>query len=336
MKALLFFSAFLIVSSVHANVTIQWSSVGFAGNPNDSTGFGSVAYDYVIGTYEVTNAQYTSFLNAVDPTGTNSLSLYNGNMGSTARGGISFISGNVDGLKYQVRENMGNKPVNWVNWFDAARFSNWLQNGQGAGNTEFGSYALDGAMSGITFTRAAGTIGLPTENEWYKAAYYEPGGDTDGYWLNPTRSNVSSVVLGTANAVGDISNPGANVINWGLGADWNGQNGNLTTVGSAGPQSASFFGTYDQGGNVYEFNDTTSTLLGGSRGLRGGSYLTTSPQDHRSTFRNVFTAFAEADNVGFRLALESVPEPSRAMLVAIGLLAMLKRRHRHSCVSGDS
>ncbi|MBE7498372.1 MAG: SUMF1/EgtB/PvdO family nonheme iron enzyme [Verrucomicrobiaceae bacterium] len=328
----LFFLPLLIVAlavSARATVVIQWSAVGNAGNANDSTGYGAVDYDYMIGTYEVTNAQYAAFLNAVDPGGTNTLSLYNGNMGSTARGGISFISGNAAGSKYQVKANMDNKPVNWVSWFDAARFSNWMQNGQGSGNTESGSYTLSGAMSGIGFSRATGTIGLPTENEWYKAAYHEPGGDVDNYWLNPTRSNTFTAVLAAANAVGDISNPGVDVINWGLGADWNSQNGNVTTVGSAGALAASYYGTFDQGGNVYELNDATSTTLGGSRGMRGGSYLTTSPADHRATLRYFFTSYAEADNVGFRLAWAGVvPEPSRTALAALGILLVMKRRRR--------
>lgn len=52
--------------------------------------------------------------------------------------------------------------------------------------------------------------------------------------------------------MGDISNPGANVANYGNGADWNGLVGNVTTVGSAGPLSYSFYGTADQAGNVFE------------------------------------------------------------------------------------
>lgn len=324
---LLLTSLLLAAGPLHATVSIQWSSVGNPGNTADSTGFGSVAYSYQIGTYEVTNAQYAEFLNAVDPGGTNTYSLYNGNMANNSnRGGITFVSGAANGSKYQLRPNMGNKPVNWVSWFDAARFSNWLQNGQGSGDTETGSYALNGAMSGISFSRATGTIGLPTENEWYKAAYHAPGGDVDGYWLNPTQSNTFTLALAAANAIGDISNPGANVVNYGLGADWSSLNGNVTTVGSAG--TASYYGTYDQGGNVYELNDATSLTLGGSRGMRGGSYLTTTP-DHRSSIRFFYTSYAEADNVGFRLAwLGAVPEPSRALLTMLGLGGLMLRRRR--------
>ncbi len=139
--------------------------------------------------------------------------------------------------------------MNYVSFFDAMRFTNWLENGQptGGSGTESGVYTIG---NGLNETRAPGaTFFIPSEDEWYKAAYHQPaaqGGDADDYWLYPTASN-SVPTIATANALGDISNPGANVANYNLGADWNGQNGNVTTVGSAGPLSASFYGTFDQG-----------------------------------------------------------------------------------------
>ena len=56
--------ALLAASSVSA-VSIDWVTVGDPGNTSDTTGFGSVGYSYQISKYEVTNAQYTEFLNAV-------------------------------------------------------------------------------------------------------------------------------------------------------------------------------------------------------------------------------------------------------------------------------
>ena len=108
----------------------------------DATGYGSVAYDYRIGTTEVTNAQYVDFLNAVaatDPYG-----LYNTSMGSDTRGGITRSgSGTIpDPYIYSVKADAvgqgpggsdyayADKPVVYVSWGDAARFSNWLNNGQ--------------------------------------------------------------------------------------------------------------------------------------------------------------------------------------------------------------
>ena len=123
--------------AAHA-VTIDWVTVGDPGNAADTTTYGAVADAFQIMKFEFTNAQYTDFLNAVDPSGTNPNGVYNTNMGSNARGGISFTTGVASGSKYAVKTNMGDKPVNYVSWFDAARVANWLQNGQGSGSTETG------------------------------------------------------------------------------------------------------------------------------------------------------------------------------------------------------
>ena len=48
--------------------------------------------------------------------------------------------------------------------------------------------------------------------------------------------------------------------------------GNFTTVGSAGPLSASYWGTFDQSGNVAEHNDTPTQFGQDTRVIRGGHY----------------------------------------------------------------
>jgi len=308
-----------------AAVTIDWATVGNAGNAADTTGFGAVSYEYRIGKTEVTNAQYAEFLNAVAATDTNNL--YNTNMGTDARGGITR-SGSSGSFTYSAKTNMGNKPVNYVSWYDAARFSNWLTNGQpsGGGGTETGVYTLTGPTTITNITRDLNNpnqVFIPTEDEWYKAAYHQPasqGGDSDDYWLYPTASN-SAPTIATATSTGDISNPGANVANYNFGADWNSQNGNVTTVGSAGASSESFYGTSDQGGNVWEWNET---LIGSSRGLRGGSW------DGfeiilRSSLRDSVSPTFESSVIGFRVA-SPVPEPASVALIALGAPLILRRR----------
>ena len=312
-----------------AVLTMDYVSVGHAGNAADSTGYGAVTYAYQIGKYEVTNDQYGEFLNAVDPGGANANGVYNISMGSDLRGGITYTAGAANGAKYTIRTSMGDKPVIYVSWYDAARFTNWLGNGQGAGSTETGAYTLS-AITGIITKNVGATVYLPSENEWYKAAYYDPTtgptGPGDNYWLYATQSD-SAPTVGTANSTGVISNPGANVANYDSGADWNGQDGNVTTVGSVVVGSAvvgNYFGTTDQAGNVREWNDA---VIGSSRGLRGGSWIFNS-SILAASFRNDDTPSNESIDVGFRVASVPVPEPSTFLVSMLLVSAFLTRRRR--------
>ncbi len=300
-------------SFVQAAVTIDWVSVGNAGNVVDnSTGFGAVGYNYRLARTETNLNDYAEFLNAVATT-TDTHGLYNTSMGSVAS--IAGITRTVvgGGFSYAVTGS-GLRPVTYVSWNDAARFVNWMSNGQGAGDTETGTYD----MSLATPTAAPGaSIYLPTEDEWYKAAYYDPsigaGDDGDNYWLYPTQSNVAP-----GNDVGGGSNL-ANFFDGGftLGGP------NLLTDGGAFTGSGSFYGTFDQGGNVREWND--AVISGSSRGLRGGSWFD-NDSFLRSLLRDGNAPSLESNLVGFRLA--SVPEPTSGVLVMLGCVGMLARRRR--------
>lgn len=315
------------VAGAQATVTIDWVTVGDPGNAADQNysgqgAFGSVAYTYQIAKYEVTNAQYAEFLNAADANGTNPNNIYPSSGGVTVQRGITFNSSGATGSKYTVNSNMEDKPVNYVMIGNAMRFANWLQNGQGSASTESGAYDMAQFSNTLVHSGNA-TVWIPTEDEWYKAAYYQPaaaGGPSDSYWFYPTRSDTAPTVA-TATSTGVISNPGANVANYLLGAVWNGAGGNLTTVGSAGPLSASYYGTYDQGGNVYEF--TEGIISGNYRALRGGSF-DGNENDLQSAVR---WDAGGGVSVGFRLA-SAVPEPSRAVFVLGGLGVLLLRRRR--------
>lgn len=297
---------------------MEFVNVLDAGNAEDPLnsgsvpGIGAVGYAYRIGKYEVTNAQYAAFLNAVAATDSNNL--YNTNMGSAARGGITR-SGASGNYAYAVKPAMGDKPVNYVSWYDAVRFCNWLHNGQPTGSqdnttTEDGAYTLKGATSiGVGTDPTHGANGrntgarfwLPGENEWYKAAYHQPagqGGDADSYWAYPTANNAAPTVVATADATGNINNDAVNIANYERGADWNGQNGNVTTVGSGGPGSASYYGAFDMGGNVWEWNEQ---IIGGDRGLRGGAWNIFALL-LQSSFRNFGTPTVVFNNSGFRVA----------------------------------
>ncbi|MEN8791714.1 MAG: SUMF1/EgtB/PvdO family nonheme iron enzyme [Lentimonas sp.] len=307
-----------LASSATAQIAINTSYVGDIGNTADTTGYGAVSYGYHVGTYEVTNSQYASFLNAkanTDPHG-----LYNVNMGSNTSGGISR-SGTSGDYIYSTRENMGDKPVNFLSFWDMTRMANWLTNGQGSGSTETGVYNLttDG-ISNNTIMRDAtawnnGGVAVASEDEWYKAAYYDGSGS---YFAYATQSDTEPTAA-TANAIGDISNPGTNVANHSKGAVWNGQSGNVTTVGSAGAESASHYGTFDQNGNIWELNDTI--FNSSTRVMRGGLYNNNFSTLMDSSSRSNFLPATEYNFAGFRISsLAPIPEPSTYTAI-LGILA---------------
>ena len=125
-----------VVNTADVPVPFEWKPVGNAGNPSDNTGFGSVGYNYRIAKYPVTNGQWVEFLNTVaatDPHG-----LYSEEMDNTPRGGITR-SGSSGSYRYAPVEFMANKPVFYVNFYDALRYINWLHNGRGNGSTETGA-----------------------------------------------------------------------------------------------------------------------------------------------------------------------------------------------------
>jgi MYXO-CTERM domain-containing protein len=295
----------LAVSTASASITIPTVTIGNPGNaPDPLTGgvFGSVAYTYNIGQTEVTNAQYAAFLNAraaSDP-----FALYNTNMAGTF-GGITR-SGSDGSYSYSTVSGRENNPVNFVSFWDATRFANWLHNGQGSGDTETGAYTLtpDG-ISANTITRNAGwQWAVTSEDEWYKAAFHQPasaGGDSDDYWLYPTSSNSRPVAGVTANF--------GNVI------------GNTTPVGT---YAANFYGTFDMGGNVWEMNDT---IIGERRGLRGGMFTANlNGFNLRSENRSNLVPTTESETRGFRVV--QVPTPGAAAVLGLGGLLAARRRRR--------
>jgi formylglycine-generating enzyme required for sulfatase activity len=235
----------------------------------------------------------------------------------------------------------GNRPVTYVSWYDAARFSNWLSNGQPTGlqtvgTTESGSYTLTG-NTGLISYNGTGLYRLPSESEWYKAAYYQPaaaGGDADGYWLYPTGSN--AIPNSRNGSVSDANSgnfyrsvaPAADGVNDGYAVSGSTSfpGGNALTPVGAYTASDSYYGTFDQGGNVFEWNDAINSS---SRGRRGGSW-NGNESTLRSSYRYGLDPAIENNDVGFRIA--TVPEPtvSVSLILAGGLL--LARRKRPSAL----
>ena len=179
-------------------------SVGDINNTADSTGYGSVTYTYKISKYPVTICEYAAFLNAIATTDT--YGLYDGSMANSRCGLLR--SGSSGSYVYTIKTNYENKPILWTSWFDAARYCNWLHNGKPSGSqnsstTEDGSYTLNGATVGVTKSRNTGaTYTIPSENEWYKTAYYKGGGIDAGYWSYATQNNTAPTCV-VADAEGD-------------------------------------------------------------------------------------------------------------------------------------
>jgi sulfatase modifying factor 1 len=324
-------------------VTLDFVIVGNPGNAADSlTGFGAVDYGYGIGKFEVTNAQYTEFLNSVDPTGANSLALYHSAMGSNPLGGINLNSGAADGSKYSVKLGYENMPLVFINFFDATRFTNWLHNGQGSGSTETGAYTLLGGTAipsnyDTVVRNTEAQFWVPSENEWYKAAYHQlaaQGGDSDDYWLYPMTSNDTPFSDQPPGVTPDNTRVGnffrddalANGFDDGYAVTGstalNATQNYLTNIG-AYTQSPGFYGTFDQGGNAFEWNETL--VLGLSRGVRGGAWVGTE-EFLRSTNSGNLVAARIAGTLGFRVA--TVPEPGVTAIFAVGTLLLVCRRQK--------
>jgi formylglycine-generating enzyme required for sulfatase activity len=282
----------------------------------------------------VTIGQYAAFLNAVAATDT--YSLYNPSMASD--GNIKGIQQNGSSGSYTYSViGSGDRPITYVSWFDSARFANWMTNGQGSGSTETGAYTLNGATSGNAVTANAGAaFRIPTLNEWYKAAYYAPtlNSGAGGYYTYPTQSNDApgNTIGSTANQANCITGAGYSVTQ---SPSYDSNQNYLTDVG-AFSGSGSFYGTFDQGGNVFQWND----LIGaadGSRGIWGGPWNGIAVNLSSSSGASLDPS-NESSVIGFRLASPvSEPGPSSVpeidpnslgsvLVLVLGSLGLLERR----------
>ena len=327
--------AFALVSlaATAFGVTIDYTPVNNAGNAaNVSTGWGAVSNVFKIAKYETSNEQYKDFLNKVDASGTNPNGVYNAQMGSDSLGGITFNAGGSSGAKYTVKTGTSpggvaytNMPVLFTTWFSAARFTNWLQNGQqtNSSSMETGAYTLNNQTSGNIPARNAGaTDFLPSRDEWYKAGFYD--GNTVAYKTWPTDSNAQPI-----NTVSNLTL--ANVANYGSTAT---PTLSPISVGSY-INTTSPYGAFDMFGNATEYTDTAGTGADvGRPQMFSGSWATTvaSAGSWNATAAGIFRSSTTATGqVGFRVA--AVPEPATIALASVGIASLagldwMKRRKK--------
>lgn len=329
---------FLLVASLllggqaYAQITFNWVTVGDPGNAADTfvmdkgrlagtSGYGSVDYPFRIAKEHVTNTQYASFLNAADPSGANSLDLYNSNMtlstigvdGRAYTGGIDFDSSAADGLKYSTKDGQANYPATWINWYSSARFVNWLSNGQGSGDTESGIYNMS-----ETFPSRGedATVFIPSEDEFYKAAYYDPtkDGGAGGYWDYGIQSDsppTSEAPPGGGNSANSATERLFDY--WQHDGPFDDSRDYLVDVGSY-PDAVSHYGLLDVDGQVYQWTEAAvleDTFLG-PRLLpihRGGAWY----EDTRRTGRGYRNSYSFPESTAYHwygLRVAALPDDS--------------------------
>jgi len=261
------------------SITMDFVTVGNTDNVADDTSYGAVDYSYNIGKYEVTENQWDA------------------------------VSGIAGDLLNDPGYWSGNQPVGGISWYEAAMFSNWLT----SGDVTDGAYAINGSgvVTGIDRDSAISAHGtvyvIPTENEWYKAAYYD--GVAGVYYNYPTGSD--SVPDG-------IDSSGDTLFD---AVFYDGYNqGQPNAVDNAGVLSP--YGTIGQGGNVWEWNETA---IGSSRGLRGGFWYSNS-YPLAASYRYYNDPTLVNSSIGFRVA--SVPEPGSMALLLCGLLSLVCLRRK--------
>lgn len=313
------FAGFQLNFGATEGVVIETVTIGNPGNTGeqsrlpsgDQTFYGGVAYTYDIGKFEVTAGQYTAFLNAVAATDTHGL--YHIRMDYDAdptRNGCNIKRLGASGsYTYTVAPDWADRPVNYVSWADAVRFANWLHNGQPTGaqdltTTEDGSYFINGIGQGNdtqlenVLREPDATWVVPSENEWYKAAYHKNDGVTANYWNYGTGSdffpNNDLIDPDPGNNatfhVGIFGDPKGFTI----GSPYN------RTEGGEHENSQSAYGTFDQAGNMMEFTERVPES--DIRRMRDGSWKLDSGLMAAGQIDDVMHSSDQFDTLSFRVA----------------------------------
>ena len=278
--------------------TIDFVTIGNAGNAADTTTYGAVPYEYRVGKYEITQDAITK---------------------ATASGMANVTAGAWT----------GNQPAASINWYEAAAFVNWLNTSTGktaaynltfSGNWSMNLWSSADAwqLGGENLYRNKDAFYfLPSENEWYKAAYYNAAGTN--YFLYPTASSSVPTAVASGTSAGTAVYDSAS---------------DPAIVASAGGLSP--YGTMGQGGNVFEWSesafDGANSSASEDRAIRGGGWFSSEVILRSSNRRNNGPS-VEFTTYGFRVASPvAVPEPSTYAMALAGLAcggySMFRRRKR--------
>ena len=285
---------------------MEFVTIGNPGNTADTTGApslaGAVGYTYGIGKFEVSEDMITKF-NA-----SQSLQITQNNRGTA-------------------------KPATSVSWNEAARFVNWLNISSG-GSAAY-KFTTGGVNDNIELWTASDTADydplnpyrskratyvLPSYNEWYKAAYYNPTNSTYYDYTNGSDTAPTAVASGTTAGTAVYGQT------FGQGP------ANVDQAGGLSP-----YGVMGLGGNVSEWEESSDDLLNSSgsssRGIRGGSWDGGSDDLSSSTRVFDFVPSGQGSLIGFRVASlassapPAVPEPSMMVIGTLfGLGGLMAKR----------
>lgn len=289
--------------------TIDFVNIGNAGNPNDaaldntypdySSPYGGVGYDYRMGTYEISQDAITK---------------------ATASGLANVVAG----------AHTAAKPAANMTWYEAAAFVNWLNTStghqmaydltfSGSWSMTLWSSAQAWQLDGQNLYRHKDAYYfLPSENEWYKAAYHKNDGVTANYWDYATGSNDAPTGVGGGTGAGT--------------AVYDGQSAGPASVNNCGGLSA--YGTMGQNGNVFDLLESAVSAPNDSpteiRTRRGGPWVNYSESSLRSSIRYGFGPTDSSVDTGFRVA-SVAPEPSSLALLGVAAVGLASRRMSRRC-----
>ena len=293
---------------------IDFVNIGNAGNGNDSgagggsysSPYGGVAYDYRMGKYEISQAAINAAV-------------------------VGGLTGMTAGMPVESWTDA--QPAININWFQAAAFTNWLNTSTGHQS----AYQLNSGLTAMTLWSSADAwqVGgqnryrhkdayyfLPSEDEWYKAAFHQNNGVTADYWDYATGSNSMPI------AVSGGTLPGTAVFNQ---ERWYSRPANIFNAGGLSP-----YGTMGQGGNVHETIESAYDGINNSptegHSYTGGSWLDGNLEGNCTlqSSNSPALGYMGPDGadwiVGFRVA--SVPEPSSMLLLISATVFALAARNR--------